>query len=89
MLNLLKRDLVERGQRTTVAELMVESVSNDDIRDAFLDNPKYIFLGSENDPVVEREIDGIPEYEDGLSDEELDELESITESVDLIPEQEI
>lgn len=87
MLNILKRDLMVKENSGNITDIMMESFSNDDIRDAFLDNVEYALIGSENDAKVEREIASIPEYdEDELSSEELDELEQLEESISMIPD---
>ena len=87
MLNILKRDLVVRENAVSVTDIMMESLSNDEIRDAFLDDAELALIGVENDAKVEREIAAIPEYdEDELTSDELKELENLEESVDTIPE---
>lgn len=86
MLNCLKRDLVAR-ESVSINDLMMESMGNDDIRDAFLDNIELALLGSENDAKVEQEIASIPEYdEDELTADEMQELENLEESVSQIPD---
>lgn len=85
MLNCLKRDIARES--VSVNDMMMESMANDDIRDAFLDNIELALLGSENDSKVEQEIASIPEYdEDELSSDELQELENLEESVSQIPD---
>lgn len=87
MLNLLKRDLVVKENAASATEIMMESLTNDDIRDAFLDNIDLALIGCENDAKVEKEIASIPEYdEDELTSDELDELENLEESTNMIPE---
>lgn len=87
MLNCLKRDLIVKENMTTVPELIMESMSNDDIRDAFLDNPELVLANAANDPKVEKEIESIPEFEEAqLTDDEMSELENLEESVEMIPE---
>ena len=86
MLNCLKRDLVAQ-ESVSINDLMMESMGNDDIRDAFLDNIELALLGSENDAKVEKEIASIPEYnEDELTSDEMQELENLEESVSEIPD---
>lgn len=87
MLNILKRDLIARENAVNVTDIMMESLNNDEIRDAFLDNVELALIGSENDAKVEREIASIPEYdEDELTPDELKELENLEESVETIPD---
>ena len=89
MLNILKQDLIRKEQAVSCSELMLESVANDDIRDAFLDDTEALLLGSENDPLIAEQIEDIPESNDyDLTDEEMDELESLEESIQCIPETE-
>lgn len=86
MLNQLKRDLLSKEDIKTT-DLMLESLTDDDIRDAFLDNVELMLLGTENDSQTEQEVEKIPEYnEDELTKEELKELDNVSESVELIPE---
>lgn len=87
MLNLLKRDLVAKENATSVPNIIMESLGNDDIRDAFLDDVDLVLLGSENDSKVEQEIAAIPEFnENELTSEELHQLENLEESVATIPD---
>lgn len=87
MLNILKRDLLVKENTANVADVMMESLSNDEIRDAFFDNVELAIIGSENDARVEKEIASIPEYnEDELTSDELKELENLEESVSMIPD---
>lgn len=88
MLKQLKNDLaLINNDRGTDIDLMMESVSLADVRDAFLDNPQFLLLGSEDDPSVAKEVEGIPEFnEDDLTAEELHELNNIEESVENIPD---
>lgn len=86
MLNCLKRDLVAT-ESVSANDMMMESMVNDDIRDAFLDNIDLALLGAENDSKVEKEIASIPEYdEDELTSDEMQELENLQESVTQIPD---
>lgn len=75
MLNLLRADITKENATKTFGDLMMESINTMDIRDAFMEDDV-----DENDPELEKLIDGIPESDD-VSEDELDEL---TES--LIPE---
>lgn len=87
MLNLLKRDLINRDQMVTSTQLMLESASNDDIRDTFLDSTEAMLIGAENDPEVERQVESIPESEEfDLTAEEMQELQNLEESVEEIPD---
>lgn len=87
MLKLLKRDLVAKENAAGITDIMLESINNDDIRDAFLDNVELALIGAENDAKVEKEIASIPEYdEDELTSDELKELENLEESVEIIPD---
>lgn len=87
MLNALKQDLIKKEQVTTPAQLMLESVVNDDVRDAFLDNAEAVLLGSENDPKIAQQVEDIPESDDfDLTDEEMEELEGLEESISNIPD---
>ena len=87
MLNVLKQDLIKREQAVGYAELMLESALNDDIRDAFLDDTEALLLGVENDPKIAAQVEDIPESDEfELSDEEMEELESLEEAVESIPE---
>lgn len=75
MLNLLRADITKENTTKTFSDLMMESINTMDIRDAFMEDDV-----DENDPELEKLIDGIPESDD-VSEDDLDEL---TES--LIPE---
>lgn len=75
MLNLLRADITKENTTKTFGDLMMESINTMDIRDAFMEDDV-----DENDPELEKLIDGIPESDD-VSEDDLDEL---TES--LIPE---
>ena len=87
MLNLLKRDLVAKENAAGITDIMLESINNDDIRDAFLDNVELALIGAENDAKVEKELASIPEYdEDELTSDELKELVNLEESVEIIPD---
>lgn len=87
MLNILKQDLIKREQAISSSELMLESVVNHDVRDAFLDDTEALLLGAENDPLIAEQIEDIPEANDyELTDEEIEELEGLEEAVENIPE---
>lgn len=87
MLNVLKQDLIRKEQAVSYAELMLESAANDDIRDAFLDDTEAMLIGVENDPKIAKQVEDIPESEEfTLTDDEMDELENLEESIQNIPE---
>ena len=87
MLNILKNDLIKKEQAVGFAELMLESAANDDIRDAFLDDTEAMLLGVENDPKIAKQVEDIPESDEfTLTDEEMEELQSLEEAVEAIPE---
>lgn len=58
-----------------------------DVRDAFLDNVETALIGVENDPKIAEQVDEIPESDEfELTDEEMDELDSLEESISNIPD---
>ena len=82
MLDLLKKDLafLQTGDKSST-DTMMESVSNQSIRDAFLDNLELRFLGAEDDPEIEKQIEQIPEYDELEMDaSDKKELEMMSES---------
>lgn len=88
MLNILKQDLIRKELAISTVQMVAESVANDDIRDAFLDNAEAILLGVEGDEKIARQVEDIPEANDfELTDTEMEELENLEESVSMIPEE--
>lgn len=59
-----------------IIDLMMESTTDDDIRDAFLDDPELIAVGGENDPEIDKFIETIPEDDDiePVTNEDIDKI---------------
>jgi len=86
MLEGLKKDIAREKNSTFVFEAMTESMSDDDIKDAFLDDEEVLVLGAENDPEIAELADAIPEYDEDNQDIDA-ELENLQEN--FIPESKI
>lgn len=77
MLSGLKRDIARESAMVDENDAILESVATMDIRNTFVDPDEV----DENDPELQRLIDEIPESDEEISEEDVDQL---TES--LIPE---
>lgn len=84
MLNQLKQDLISRDTNCTTHEMMLESVVNSEVRDIFLDDPKFsAVIVPDNDAKIEKELESVPEFDETeLTPKELKELEAMAESVE-------
>ena len=79
MLDNLKREIRDDMNFGTALESAEDIISTDheDIRDTFLDDTDAILIGSEDDPVIDKLIDKLPdtvEEDDPVTDSDIEEL---------------
>lgn len=70
MLEKLKQSLRDNASEEFISESIAKSSRSDVVKNTFLNDFEMDVVGAENDPVIEKLIDGIPEYDD--QDEEIE-----------------
>lgn len=68
------RDLmnqIAQDEMSAAMESSLADVTSNKIRSAFLDTVGFDVVGAEDDPEIKALIDQIPEYEDGVDENEL------------------
>lgn len=79
MLSGLKRDIARESAMVDENDAILESVATMDIRNTFVDPDEV----DENDPELQRLIDEIPESDEDISEEDVDQLtESLIAELD-------
>lgn len=70
MLEKLKNSLRDNASEEFISESIAKSSKADTVKNTFLNDFEMDVVGAENDPVIEKLIDGIPEYDDNDEDVE-------------------
>lgn len=85
MISGLKKELSRIKTENFLTEAAVDAAigTDDDIRDAILDDPETVLAGAEDDPEIEKLVEKIPEYDEEVTDKDLEKLEEsyIPESI--------
>lgn len=85
MISGLKKELNRIKTENFLTEAAVDAAigTDDDIRDAILDDPETVLAGAEDDPKIEKLVEKIPEYDEEVTDKDLEKLEEsyIPESI--------
>ena len=82
MLDSLKRDIRRQRESEFADEAIIESVSDDSVKSAFLDDIDVSVIGAESDPEIAQLVNSIPEYEENDADVEMElEVKNLTENL--------
>lgn len=81
MLMGLKEDMRKLNEGDTVADLMIESMSNAGIRDRFLDDPNTDLMGAEDDPEIADLIGSLPGFDKNEESLIQDEIKTLSEGL--------